>query len=239
MKTSISSCAREIMSCGFTERSVLSSVALAATLSVFLALPNVAAACTSGWYLAGADYPNSDRYGVYGYNYVYNNPVITGQGISEALGVWFPDWDWFAIGWYKDQSGGSAHFYADWCLNNLPGGCLDYGFIDLGVATYGTSHSYKVSTSSITTKTYTAYLDGVAKKQVTFSYSYSKPSARSESHNTCNSLTGHYWNLMHQIYIPQTGLQWYYWDAISTFQNPPYYVTVISNREFYTGGQGS
>lgn len=190
-----------------TECPLLWSLALTATLSIFLLLPS-AIGSEVNWY-ARAEYPNGDRYGVAGYNYVYNNYVISGYGISEALAVYFYDYDWFAIGWNKDQAGGSAHFYADWCFNNLPPPylCMDYHYVDLGIATYGTSHSYKVSTSSITSKTYKAFLDSVAKAQATFGYSYSKPAAASEAHDPRDSLTGHYWNLMHQIYIPQTGLQ--------------------------------
>lgn len=185
------------------------------------------------FYYAYAEYP-SDKAGVSGSNYVYDNDVYS-YHVCEYVTVVFErersgePTKWIEVGWTKHEGWNKPKFFVGYNIDE-EGFQPEY----LEDAEYNTRHNYKIYEPDYT---WLVYIDGDRVEYFAgLQWSEGQIRAVSESCDSAsppeNQLSGYFQQL--KYYSP--GSDWLQWDDMYPHADPGFHITEINPHEFYTCG---
>jgi len=189
-----------------------------------------------GWYYVWTDYKTYTKGNVA--TLMITNPVpVTGSACANFVCLIFQDGTWLAIGWVEGMTPwGSTNGYKMYYYDQYVGGAYSGAF--LGAAPYNTWHSFRVSYVLRTSFFFAAYLDGVEKKRTQFLYSTGLPETEAESHDSQDFMSGHVKDMKYALQSGRT-MAWYPWDGYGSYgADPPYFISILSQTEWYYGVSG-
>ena len=187
---------------------------------------------TQRWYAYG--YYSSWSNGVKGtlttyYNYVSDNNHFT----AIYIAIIFPNNEWLAVGFYDGRITCGLNGQPTWYSDQSVNGQYACGLITNAFPSTGVDYPYKVYDVPGTMQ-WNGNINSGLVKTTAFSYNYGYGWGIGEANGQGNQMKGWFKSMQYGQVRGGTTIYWYDWPSLSTHQDYPYYVTVISAKEFKT-----
>ena len=185
------------------------------------------------WYAKG--YYNAWSNGVSGSVRTYANTPSDNNHFTAIFAVIiFPDGDWLEVGYY--QGGGivcGLQYYPTWFTDQQAFGQYSCTPITNRFPSTGADYPYQIYDVPGTAQ-WNGVINYGLVKTTTFGYNYGYGYGMGEANGDSNQMNGWFKSMQYGRIRGGTTIYWYDWPSLSAYQDYPYYVTVISRKEFKT-----